>query len=82
MVKDLSPDVMRVGGLFSRFYRWREGVGPAAARPTMRNYAWGGKESNRVGTRKFVDFCRRVGAEPLYCVNFLSDGEKALSNDA
>jgi alpha-L-arabinofuranosidase len=76
IVKDLSPDVMRFGGLFSRFYHWREGVGPAAARPAMRNYVWGGKESNRVGTREFVDFCRRVGAEPLYCVNFLSDGEK------
>jgi alpha-L-arabinofuranosidase len=37
---------------------------------------WGGKETNRVGTREFVDLCRRVGAEPLYCVNFLSDGEK------
>jgi alpha-L-arabinofuranosidase len=42
----------------------------------MRNYAWGGRETNRVGAREFVDFCRRVGAEPLYCVNFLSDGEK------
>ena len=42
----------------------------------MRNYVWGGKETNRVGTHEFVDFCRRVGAEPFYCVNFLSDGEK------
>ena len=41
----------------------------------MRNYVWGGKETNRVGTHEFVDFCRRVGAAPLYCVNFLSDGE-------
>jgi len=23
-----------------------------------------------------VDFCRRVNAEPMYCVNFLGDGEK------
>ena len=42
----------------------------------MRNYFWGGKETNRVGTHEFVDFCRRVGAEPFYCVNFMSDGEK------
>jgi alpha-N-arabinofuranosidase len=75
-VHDLAPDTMRFGGLFSRYYHWREGVGPAPARPWMRNYVWGGKETNRVGTREFVDFCRRVGAEPLYCVNFLSDGEK------
>jgi hypothetical protein len=76
IVRDLAPNVIRFGGLFSRYYRWREGVGPAAKRPWMRNYAWGGKETNRVGTHEFVDFCRRVGAEPLYCVNFLSDGEQ------
>ena len=75
-VQDLAPGAMRFGGLFSRHYKWREGVGPAAKRPSMRNYFWGGKETNRVGTHEFVDFCRRVGAEPFYCVNFLSDGEK------
>ena len=76
LVKSLSPDVVRFGGLFSRYYKWREGVGPPQKRPVMRNYAWGGIESNRVGTHEFVSFCRRVGAEPLYCVNFLSDGER------
>ena len=74
-VRDLAPDTLRFGGLFSRYYHWREGVGPAARRPSMRNYVWGGKETNRVGTHEFVDFCRRVDAQPLYCVNFLSDGE-------
>jgi len=74
-VRDLSPGVIRYGGLFSRYYKWREGVGPVAKRPWMRNYVWGGKETNRVGTHEFVDLCRRTGAEPLYCVNFLSDGE-------
>jgi alpha-L-arabinofuranosidase len=41
----------------------------------MRNYVWGDKEIHGVGTHEFVNFCRRVGAEPFYCVNFLSDGE-------
>src|SRR5436309_81689 len=76
ITRDLAPGAMRFGGLFSRYYRWREGVGPAGRRPWMRNYVWGGKETNRVGTHEFVDFCRRVGAEPFYCVNFLSDGDK------
>ena len=62
--------MVRFGGLYSRYYKWREGVGPPARRPWTRNYVWGGKETNRVGTREFVDFCRRVGAEPLYWVNF------------
>ncbi len=75
-VRDLAPGAIRFGGLFSRHYKWREGVGPVARRPAIRNYFWGGKETNRVGTHEFVEFCRRVGAEPFYCVNFLSDGEK------
>jgi alpha-L-arabinofuranosidase len=82
VVKDLAPGAMRFGGLFSRHYKWREGVGPVARRPSIRNYFWGGKESNRVGTHEFVDFCRRVGAEPFYCVNFLSDGEKRFRTTA
>src|SRR5580658_10572593 len=48
VVRDLAPDTMRFGGLFSRYYHWREGVGPVAQRPWMRNYVWGGKETNRV----------------------------------
>jgi alpha-N-arabinofuranosidase len=80
VVKDLSPDVIRWGGAFIRYYKWREGVGPVEKRPPMYNYVWGGKETNRVGTAEFVDFCRRVGAEPLMCVNLLSDGVKAYWN--
>ena len=73
--KSLAPDVMRWGGNFIRYYRWREGVGPVRERPSMYNHIWGGKETNRIGTHEFVDFCRRVEAEPLMCVNFLSDGD-------
>ena len=72
--RELAPDMIRWGGIFSRYYKWREGVGPVKARPPVRNYAWGGWETNRVGTHEFVDLCRRVGAEPLIAVNFLSDG--------
>lgn len=73
--RDLAPQVIRWGGLYSRYYRWREGTGPAEKRPWMRNYVWGGKETNRVGTPEFVDLCRRVSSEPLMCVNFLADGQ-------
>jgi alpha-L-arabinofuranosidase len=74
--RDLGPDVIRWGGLFTRYYKWREGVGPTAERPWMYNHVWGGRESNRVGTHELVDFCRRVGAEPMLVVNFLSDGHR------
>ena len=80
VVADLAPGAMRFGGLYSRYYHWREGVGPPDKRPLTRNYSWGGKETNRVGTHEFVDFCRRVKAEPFYCVNFLSDGDQRYRN--
>jgi alpha-N-arabinofuranosidase len=76
VTRELAPTMMRWGGIFADFYRWREGVGPREARPPMLNLLWGGIESNQVGTGEFVDFCKRVGAAPLVCVNFESDGRK------
>ncbi len=78
--RDLSPDIMRFGGLYSRYYKWREGVGPTAQRPRHRNYAWEGWETHRVGTHEFADFCKRVGCEGFYCVNFLGDGRAEYRN--
>jgi alpha-L-arabinofuranosidase len=68
--------MLRWGGIFVDFYRWREGVGPREKRPPMLNLLCGGIESNQVGTAEFVDFARRAGAEPLICVNFESDGRQ------
>jgi alpha-L-arabinofuranosidase len=67
VTKSLAPGVVRWGGLLSRYYKWREGIGPAEKRPWYRNYVWGGKETHRVGVHEFVDFCKRVKAEALYC---------------
>ncbi|MES2710288.1 MAG: alpha-L-arabinofuranosidase [Pseudomonadota bacterium] len=78
-VRDLAPGAIRWGGLLSRYYRWREAVGPVAGRRPMRNYQWGGWETNRVGTAEFVDLCRQVGAAPILSVNFLSDGHQGFA---
>lgn len=74
VVGDLAPRAIRWGGLMSRYYRWREGIGPRHARQPMRNYQWGGWETNRVGTAELVALCRQVRADPIFTVNFLSDG--------
>src|SRR5262245_16822960 len=74
--RELAPTMMRWGGIFLDFYRWREGVGPRDKRPPMLNLLWGGAESNQVGTEEFVDFSRAVGAESLICVYFEADGRK------
>ena len=56
--RSLSPSMIRWGGLFCSYYRWREAVGPREARIPMYNIVWGGIESNQIGTVEFVDFCR------------------------
>ena len=81
VTRELAPPMMRWGGIFSDYYRWREGVGPRDSRPSMINLLWGGVESNQVGTGEFVGLCRQAGAEPLICVNFESDGRKQYIND-
>jgi alpha-L-arabinofuranosidase len=81
VTSDLAPTMLRWGGIYTDFYRWREGVGPREKRPVMRNLLWGGIESNQVGTAEFVDFSRKVGAEPLICVNFESDGREHYMRD-
>lgn len=72
--QELAPPMMRWGGLFSAYYRWREAVGPRAERKPMHNLMWGGIESNQIGTAEFLEFCKLVKAEPLMCVNFESEG--------
>jgi alpha-L-arabinofuranosidase len=74
--RDLEPTMVRWGGIFTDYYRWREGVGPRDKRPTMINLMWGGLESNQIGTAELVDFCRQVHSDPLICVNFESDGRE------
>ncbi|HEV7867635.1 MAG TPA: hypothetical protein VGO90_08130 [Chthoniobacteraceae bacterium] len=77
--QELAPPMMRWGGLFSAYYRWREGVGPRASRKPMHNLVWGGVETNQIGTAEFMDFCRQVGADPLMCVNFEAEGDPRWS---
>ena len=81
VTKELAPTLIRWGGCFISYYRWKEGVGPRTERKPMLNLLWGGVETNQVGTHEFVDFCRQVGAEPLPCVNFESDGRKRWQQD-
>lgn len=72
--RELGPTMVRFGGCFASYYHWKEAVGPQASRIPMRNIAWGGMYYNQVGTHEVVDFCRKVGAEPLLVVNMESEG--------
>ena len=72
--RQLAPTMIRFGGCFASYYHWQEGVGPQSSRIPMRNVCWGGIYNNQVGTHEIVDFCRKVGAEPLLTVNMESEG--------
>jgi alpha-L-arabinofuranosidase len=79
--QELAPTMIRWGGCFSSYYRWKEAVGPRDQRTPMINLLWGGIETNQVGTAEFVNFCRQVKADPLMSVNFESDGRKGWMKD-
>lgn len=74
IVRELAPTMIRWGGIYTSFWKWREGVGPKANRKPAINYLWGGLESNQVGIDEFLDFCTQVGADPLIGINFAADG--------
>lgn len=81
ITQQLEPSLMRWGGCFASYYRWKEAVGPRDKRIPMLNLCWGGVETNQIGTVEFVDFCAQVGADPLMCVNFESDGRAYWERD-
>lgn len=69
-IKEVAPPVMRYpGGNFVSNYHWEDGIGPKENRKKVFEYAWLTEESNQFGTAEFIELCRKVGAEPLICVN-------------
>ncbi len=70
-MRRIRPSILRwPGGCFADGYHWRDGVGPRDQRPTRLNLAWhNADETNLFGTDEFVDYCRRLGAEPYICAN-------------
>ena len=69
-IKQLTVPVMRYpGGNFVSGYNWLDGVGPKKQRPAVLERAWNSLETNQFGTNEFIDWCKRVGTEPLLAFN-------------
>ena len=80
-VQGMDPDVLQKarewhmplvrwpGGNFASGYHWQDGIGKREQRPTRRNSAWGGIESNHFGTDEFLKFCRLLQVQPHLTVN-------------
>ena len=67
--KALQTPILRFGGNYTSAYNWKDGVGDPDKRVTMLNLAWGMPEYNQFGTDEFLDFCRRIGAQPQIALN-------------
>jgi alpha-N-arabinofuranosidase len=74
------PIIRYPGGNFVSGYRWMDGIGPIDERPSRAELAWNTVESNRFGTNEFVNFCRKVNAEPYLVVN-CGDGDMREAGD-
>lgn len=64
-----TPLIRFPGGNYVSNYRWERGIGPKEKRPRVYDYAWHAEDNNQFGTVEFIKFCKKVGAEPLICVN-------------
>ncbi len=58
------------GGNWASAYHWEDGVGPIKDRPVRNNLAWGGLESNFMGTNEFLEFCEIAGITPYLNIGF------------
>lgn len=70
LLKQLNSPIYRwPGGNFVSAYNWKDGIGDPDKRPTRKNPAWGGIDTNDFGLDEFIQFCREIGTEPLVVVN-------------
>ena len=80
-LKRFAPPVMRFpGGTIMCQYHWEDAVGPMEQRIRRQNLIWGGELSPEFGTAEFISFCRRLGAEPMICVNMASGTPEEASH--
>ncbi len=69
-MKELKITNMRwPGGNFLMGYDWKDGIGPKDQRPKRINLAWGGLESNQVGTDEWFALNKSIGSENILCIS-------------
>ncbi|WP_195393252.1 arabinosylfuranosidase ArfA [Actinomyces urogenitalis] len=81
LVRELGITVARYpGGNFVSNYRWEDGIGPVAERPTRRELAWHSTEPNSFGLDEFMEWCRQAEVEPMMAINLGTRGEEDAVN--
>jgi alpha-N-arabinofuranosidase len=75
LVRELGVTVVRYpGGNFVSGYRWEDGVGPAADRPTRLDPAWRTIETNEFGLNEFARWAAKADVEMMLAVNLGTRG--------
>jgi alpha-L-arabinofuranosidase len=75
LVRELGVTVVRYpGGNFVSGYRWEDGVGPVADRPTRLDPAWRTIETNRFGLGEFARWAAKADVEVMLAVNLGTRG--------
>jgi alpha-N-arabinofuranosidase len=75
LVRELGVTVVRYpGGNFVSGYRWEDGVGPIAERPTRLDPAWRTVETNQFGLNQFVRWAAKADLETMLAVNLGTRG--------
>lgn len=70
LLERVHPPILRYpGGNFVSNYHWEDGIGPKENRKRRFEYAWLTEESNQFGTADFILLCRKLRAEPYFCIN-------------
>ncbi len=66
-IRGLKPSFIRwPGGSFASTYKWKEAIGPYAARGYHPNIYWGNySDYAGFGTDEFLGLCKRLNCEPL-----------------
>jgi alpha-N-arabinofuranosidase len=66
-LRGLQPAFIRwPGGSFASTYKWKDGIGPLAARRYHPNAIWGGySDYYGFGTDEFLGLCSKLNSEPL-----------------
>src|ERR687886_2039012 len=75
LVRELGVTVVRYpGGNFVSGYRWEDGVGPVADRPTRLDPAWRTIETNEFGINEFARWAAKADLEVMLAVNLGTRG--------
>ncbi|MBN1817089.1 MAG: carbohydrate binding domain-containing protein [Sedimentisphaerales bacterium] len=79
-VADLQPASIRwPGGSFANRYIWQNGIGPREKRLPHPIEQWGDRDTYQFGTDEFIQFCEKIGAEPILVLNTSRGVEDALN---